>query len=251
MAHVEPTPMTQPVDAAQGEELRRSRGPWVRAARQLLRRPKAVFGIAVIVLLYGGGVFAPLLAPYGFNDQDLLATREGPSAEHLLGTDFIGRDVLSRVIYSLRTNLIVTATAVATGSLALGITLGLLAGYFGKRVDTVVMRIGEVFLAFPGLLLVILLAATVRPRVLAWVRGLEDSTGITGLAQWGVADYLVVSSARWRCSAGWAWHGWCAGRSSRSSPCPSWKRRGPRARRPRVSSCATCCRTRCRRSSWW
>ena len=198
MAHVDPNAAADTIDAAQAagsEEQRRSRGPWVRAALQLLRRPKAVFGIAVIVLLYGGGILAPLLAPYGFDDQDLLAAREGPSVEHLLGTDFVGRDVLSRVIYSLRTNLIVTATAVATGSLALGITLGLMAGYFGKRVDTVVMRVGEVFLAFPGLLLVILLAATVRPRVLDWVRSLEDATGIYGLAQWGIADYLVVFGA--------------------------------------------------------
>lgn len=195
MAHVDPGPMAHEADAAQPEEERRSRGPWVRAALQLLRRPKAVFGIAVILLLYGGGILAPVLAPYGFDDQDLLATREGPSADHLLGTDFVGRDVLSRVIYSLRTNLIVTATAVATGSLALGITLGLLAGYFGRRVDTAIMRTGEVFLAFPGLLLVILLAATVRPRVLDWVRGLEESTGIEGLVQWGVADYLVVFGA--------------------------------------------------------
>ncbi|MDE2900735.1 MAG: ABC transporter permease [Chloroflexota bacterium] len=195
MAHVERGPIADIDDAAQTDEQRRSRGPWARAALELLRRPKAVFGIAVIVLLYGGGVLAPVLAPYGFDDQDLLAAREGPSADHLLGTDFVGRDVLSRVIYSLRTNLIVTATAVATGSLALGITLGLMAGYFGKRVDTAVMRMGEVFLAFPGLLLVILLAATVRPRVLEWVRGLEDATGIYGLAQWGVADYLVVFGA--------------------------------------------------------
>ena len=219
----------EPLDAAQPEEERRSRGPWVRAAMQLLRRPKAVFGIAVIVLLYGGGILAPVLAPYGFDDQDLLAAREGPSAEHLLGTDFVGRDVLSRVIYSLRTNLIVTATAVATGSLALGITLGLAAGYFGRRTDTVIMRVGEVFLAFPGLLLVILLAATVRPRVLEWVRGLEDATGVYGLVQWGVADYLVVFGAL----AVFSWVGVA------------------RLVQPRASSCATCCRTRCRRSSSW
>ena len=170
-------------------------GPWGRAGRKLLGKPKAVFGIAVILLLYGGGVFAPLLAPYGYDDQDLLATRQGPSVEHLLGTDWVGRDVLSRVIYSLRTNLVVTFTAIATGSLLLGVGLGLLSGYMGGRTDTIIMRAGEVFLAFPGLLLVILIAATVKPRVLEWAWELEDALGLRGLVRWGFVDYLVVFGA--------------------------------------------------------
>ena len=171
------------------------RGPWGRAGRKLLGKPKAVFGIAVIVLLYGGGVLAPLLAPYGYDDQDLLATRQGPSIEHPFGTDWVGRDVLSRVIYSLRTNLVVTFTAIATGSLLLGVGLGLLSGYMGGRTDTIIMRTGEVFLAFPGLLLVILIAATVKPRVLEWAWELEDALGLRGLVRWGFVDYLVVFGA--------------------------------------------------------
>jgi ABC-type dipeptide/oligopeptide/nickel transport system permease subunit len=107
----------------------------------------------------------------------------------------VGRDVLSRTIFSLRTNLIITAASVATGSLIIGVTLGLVAGYLGGKMDTLIMRVGEVFLAFPGLLLVILLAATVKPRVLDWVRSFEDTTGIDGLVQWGVADYLVIFGA--------------------------------------------------------
>ena len=171
------------------------RGPWGRAGRKLLGKPKAVFGIAVIVLLYGGGILAPLLAPYGYDDQDLLATRQGPSIQHPFGTDWVGRDVLSRVIYSLRTNLVVTFTAIATGSLLLGVGLGLLSGYMGGRTDTIIMRTGEVFLAFPGLLLVILIAATVKPRVLEWAWELEDALGLRGLVRWGFVDYLVVFGA--------------------------------------------------------
>ena len=173
----------------------RLRGPWGRAVRKLLGKPKAVFGLTVILLLYGGGVFAGWLAPYGYDDQDLLSTRQGPSVEHLFGTDWVGRDVLSRVVYSLRTNLVITFTAVATGSLLLGVGLGLLSGYLGGRTDTVIMRVGEVFLAFPGLLLVILIAATVKPRVLEWAWDLEDALGIRGLVRWGFVDYLVVFGA--------------------------------------------------------
>jgi ABC-type dipeptide/oligopeptide/nickel transport system permease subunit len=175
--------------------MEKPRGLWVQAAGQLLHRPKAIFGIAIILILYGGGILAPWLAPQGYNEQDLFAVRQGPSAEHLLGTDFVGRDVLSRTIFSLRTNLIITAASVATGSLIIGVTLGLVAGYLGGKMDTLIMRVGEVFLAFPGLLLVILLAATVKPRVLDWVRSFEDTTGIDGLVQWGVADYLVIFGA--------------------------------------------------------
>jgi peptide/nickel transport system permease protein len=175
--------------------IRRSKGPWRRAFEELLRKPKAIFGLTVISLLYGTGIFASWIAPYGYDDQDLMAARQGPSLEHLLGTDWVGRDILSRVIYSLRTNLVITATAVATGSLVLGLGLGLISGYLGGKTDTIIMRIGEVFLAFPGLLLVILIAATVKPRVLVWMWELEDALGIRGLVRWGLVDYLVVFGA--------------------------------------------------------
>ena len=175
--------------------IRRTKGPWRRAFEQLLRKPKAIFGLTVISLLYGTGIFASWIAPYGYDDQDLMAARQGPSLEHPLGTDWVGRDILSRVIYSLRTNLVITATAMATGSLVLGVGLGLLSGYLGGKTDTVIMRIGEVFLAFPGLLLVILIAATVKPRVLVWMWELEDALGIRGLVRWGLVDYLVVFGA--------------------------------------------------------
>ena len=180
---------------------RRGQGLWSRAWKRLLRRPKAIFGISVIFLLYAGGALAPVIAPQGYTDQDLLAVRQGPSWEHLLGTDWVGRDVLSRIVYSLRTNLIITAAAVATGSLVLGVGMGLLSGYLGGRTDSTIMRVGEIFLAFPGLLLIILIAATVKPRILELVRDFEDATGIRGLVRWGVVDYLVIFGAL--ASFGW------------------------------------------------
>ncbi|GBD10527.1 Glutathione transport system permease protein GsiD [bacterium HR23] len=168
---------------------------WLRSFRKLLRKPKAVFALVVILLLYGSGLFAHWVAPYGYNQQDLTAVRQPPSARHWLGTDGVGRDILSRIIYSLRTNLIITAASVLTGSLLLGVTLGLLSGYLGGKVDSLVMRIGELFTAFPGILLVILMAATLKPRVLELVRDFEDATGIRGLVRWGIVDYFVVFGA--------------------------------------------------------
>ena len=115
-----------------------------------------------------------------------------PSLEHPLGTDRIGRDLLSRVIYGIRTTVIITLASVLTGSLLIGVFMGAAAGYFGRRVDTVIMRIGDIFLAFPGILLIILIAATVKPRVVEWVRAFEDWSGIDGIVRSGGVDYFVV-----------------------------------------------------------
>ena len=155
-------------------------------------RPKVIFAMFVLIMAYGGGIFSSVIAPYDYAEQDLSSVRQGPSMEHFLGTDFVGRDHFSRIIYSLRTNLIITFSAVVTGGVVLGIFLGLMSGYCGGWIDSLVMRIGDIFLAFPGLLLVILIAATIRPRLINWAREIEDTTFIEGLVQWGVIDYVIV-----------------------------------------------------------
>lgn len=182
---------------------RRNRGLLGNATARLVKKPKAVIAIVALLLLYSSGIFANLIAPFPYTQQDLAAIRQGPSAEHWIGTDYVGRDVLSRLIYSMRANMILTITSIVTGSLAIGIGLGLIAGYFGKWPDMLISRVGEVFMAFPGILLMILMAATLKPRILELTRALEDATGITGLVRWGVADYLVIFFAL----AGVSWVG--------------------------------------------
>ena len=93
--------------------------------------------------MYGSGILAPLVTPYDYNAQDLSSAKEGPSLSHPFGTDRLGRDILTRVIFGLRTTVIITITSLVAGSLVLGITLGLIGGYFGKFVDAVIMRVGE------------------------------------------------------------------------------------------------------------
>jgi ABC-type dipeptide/oligopeptide/nickel transport system permease subunit len=151
--------------------------------------------LAIIILMYGSGILAPLVAPYGYNDQDLSVAKQGPSLSHPFGTDRLGRDILTRVIYGLRTTVIITLSALVTGSLVLGITLGLIAGYFGKFIDAVIMRVGEVTASFPDILLVLIIVATVKPRIVAWVRSFEDASGIDGIVRLGVVDYVVISGA--------------------------------------------------------
>jgi ABC-type dipeptide/oligopeptide/nickel transport system permease subunit len=115
--------------------------------------------------------------------------------EHWAGTDTKGRDVLTRVLWGIQNTVVITFVVIATGGLLIGVSLGLIAGYFGGRIDSLIMRIGEVFSSFPDILLVILLAATLRPRILEWVRWLEDNTLLAGIVKTGIADYFVVSIA--------------------------------------------------------
>ena len=167
---------------------------WAISIRRLLRKKIGVTCLVIIALMYGSGIFAPLVTPYGYNDQDLSNTKQSPSLTHPFGTDRLGRDNLTRIIYGLRTTVIITVVTLATGSLALGITLGLVAGYFGRLVDTFIMRIGEVSSAFPEIFLVLIIVSTFKPPITRWVRTVEDLVGFDILSL-GVVDYLVISLA--------------------------------------------------------
>ena len=123
-----------------------------------LGRPLPVIGMVLIVILVITAVFAPLLAPYDPNKMDILNKLQPPSTTHLLGTDSLGRDTLSRVIYGSRTSLIVATVAIAISSVV-GISLGLMAAYFGGAVYQIIMRIIDALMAFPMLILALLIAA--------------------------------------------------------------------------------------------
>ena len=182
---------------------RPSRGYIQLSIRRLFRKKLSVACLFIILIMYGSGIFAPLVAPYGYNDQDLTKVKQGPSFSNPLGTDRLGRDMLTRVIFSLRTTVIITVISLITGSLLLGITLGLMAGYFGRWVDGIIMRIGEVTASFPDIFLVLIIVATVKPRILTWVHKFEDSTGIDWIVRLGIVDYLVISLAL----AAFSWFG--------------------------------------------
>ena len=166
-----------------------------RAWARLVRKKIAVACMSLLALLYAVGLLAPLIAPYEYTAQDYTAIRKPPSAEHWAGTDLKGRDVLTRVMWGIQNTLIITFVAMATGGLAIGVTLGLISGYFGGKVDALIMRVGEVFSSFPDILLMIILAATLGPRVRDFMRWLEDNTFLDGLVSSGMADYFVISLA--------------------------------------------------------
>jgi len=163
-----------------------------RLGRRLLRRPLALAAIAVIVVVYGLGILAPWIAPYGFGETDLHNRFAGPSSEHLMGTDRLGRDVLSRLIWSSQTTVIISVATLAAGGLALGVTLGLMSGYFGGRVDSVIMRTADTFHSVPTILLLLIINTTMRDRVEELFRNIEDVTGIGGIVASGAPNYILV-----------------------------------------------------------
>jgi peptide/nickel transport system permease protein len=129
-----------------------------RVLRRLLRAPLALTGLVVLVVAVLVALFAPVLAPYSPEQTSFSATFLPPgSAGHLLGTDSLGRDVLSRIIYGTRASLVVGVLSVLL-ALVVGVPLGLLAGYFGK-LDSVISRLTDLVLAFPFLILAVGLAA--------------------------------------------------------------------------------------------
>ena len=127
---------------------------------RLCRQNKlAVVSAVVILLILLMAVFAPLIAPYGEAEQDALNRLQPPSAEHWFGTDELGRDVFSRVLYGSRLSLAIGILP-SIVSLAIGIVAGLLAGYFGGWLDYIIMRIADVMLSIPSLLLAMVVMYT-------------------------------------------------------------------------------------------
>lgn len=122
----------------------------------------ALLGLIVILFLVVVAILAPVIAPYGFDEQDLLSTYEGPSADHWFGTDNLGQDIFSRLIYGARVSLSVGFIAVGL-SLCVGGLLGALAGFYGGKVDNLIMRLMDILLAVPQILLAIAIVASLGP----------------------------------------------------------------------------------------
>ncbi len=150
--------------SAQEEHVRAGQSLLNIAWRQLRRNPAAMTGLAIIIALIVIAIFAPFIAPYDPLQQNFRKALQPPSAEHLFGTDDVGRDILSRVIYGARISLRVGLIAVSI-SLSLGVLLGLIAGYYGGWVDTLISQVTDILLAFPGLLLALAIIAVLGPSL--------------------------------------------------------------------------------------
>ncbi|MRR38603.1 ABC transporter permease, partial [bacterium] len=164
--------VSRPASAAGITESTEGRG----TLRTIIRHRVACAGMVIMALILAMAVFAPLISPCDPNEQDLYHVLEGPSRQHLLGTDDVGRDLLSRVIYGSRVTLAIGAISTLL-SAVIGVFLGLVAGYKGGIMDTAVMRLTDTFMCMPALVLALAIVAAIGPgmksliisiTVLAW-----------------------------------------------------------------------------------
>lgn len=147
------------VDFADEMEIPAHINEFRRVFRVFFRRKVAVVGLVITILLILTAIFAPLLAPYDPNKVNTPEKLLQPSfPKYVLGTDFLGRDLLSRIIYGSRTSLVIGLAAVGLGSV-IGQVLGLTAAYFGGWIYTIIMRFIDALMAFPGIILMVIIAA--------------------------------------------------------------------------------------------
>ena len=133
--------------------------------RRLRKEPTALLGLILVVLFFFAALFAPILSPYGSNEQDIIGSKLAPpSAQHWLGADILGRDMLSRMLYGARISVFVGLAVVAVAG-TFGTLIGLFAGYRRGWVDEVVMRVTDIFFAFPPLILAMAIAGALGPSL--------------------------------------------------------------------------------------
>lgn len=190
--------MTPPLEDELGGTRKRSqlRDTW----RRLCRNKLAMVGLVIVVVLILAAVFADFVAPYDPAAQDLSNMKAYPSAEHLLGTDDVGRDTLSRIIYGGRVSLLVAILSIVVG-LIVGGALGISAGYFGGIYDGAVMRIMDIVMAIPGFLLAVCISAALGSGVFntALAIGIGCVPGYARLLRalvLGIRDQEYVEAAR-------------------------------------------------------
>ena len=163
-----------------------NRSLWAETIRQLRRNVAAMIGITILIILALVAIFAPQIAPHDPIKLDLINPLKPPlSPGHILGTDDLGRDVLSRLIYGSRASLVVGFIVVAIAG-TVGVTLGAISGYFGGKIDMVIMRIVDVLFAFPFLILALAFVAILGPS-------LVNMMLVLGMVSWIAYARLVRS----------------------------------------------------------
>lgn len=152
--------------------------------KQFFKNKLAVLGLVVFSLLVLMAIFAPVLAPYDPVEIDIFApVHQAPSSEHLLGTDELGRDVLSRLLYGSRVTLLVGVSSMIF-AVIIGSVIGALGGYYGGVLDNVLMRMTDVFLSFPAIILLIIMAAYFNTSIFGMIV-------IIGITSWMSVARLV------------------------------------------------------------
>lgn len=164
---------------------------WGDAWRRLIKNKLAVAGLIMVLILAFAAAFGPMLTPYDFLSQDLGARNAGPSLHHLFGTDDLGRDVFSRVLYGSRTAFIV-AIVVTIISVAIGVTLGAIAGFFGGFFDRLILWLTDMTMSVPNLLLVVVINASLKTPLSQWMEAQFLATHNSFFRQTIWVDFILV-----------------------------------------------------------
>lgn len=157
---------------------------------RLKRNKMAMLGLITIVAMTLATVLAPFIAPYGYEQQDLYNIFAAPGGAHLLGTDNLGRDILSRLLYGGRQSLKIGIVSVAIAA-SIGVIIGSIAGYYGGRIDNLLMRLLDIFQAIPALLMSIAIATTLGPGINNAMLAIGITT-IPGYARMTRASFMSV-----------------------------------------------------------
>jgi len=137
---------------------------WISPLRRLMRNPMAMIGLFIVFLFIFVALAADWISPHDYDLANFTMARQGPSSEHWLGNDELGRDMLSRLFHGARISLLIGLMSVAIG-VTIGTFLGIISGYFGGLTDLIVMRLIDIMLAFPSILLAIMMVAFLGPSL--------------------------------------------------------------------------------------
>jgi peptide/nickel transport system permease protein len=167
--------------------------------KKIIRNRLALFGLIIVMTLFAIAVFAPLISPYNYKNIDVQNILMPPSSTHFFGTDDLGRDVYSRMIWGARISLAVGFVSVGISTL-IGITLGALAGYYGKFMDIIIMRFVDIMLCIPGFFLILAVIAFLGPNIfnIMIIIGLTSWMGVARLVR---AEFLSLKEREFVLSA--------------------------------------------------
>lgn len=173
---------------------------WRDVWRRLLKNRMAMFGLCVLILLVFLAIFADVVAPYGYDDQNYSQMLELPSWQHIMGTDNYGRDIFSRIVYGTRISLLIGFISLAI-STVVGSILGACAGYFGGASDTIIMRGSDILMAIPRTVLAIAIATTLGPglvnaMIAVAIGTIPSFTRVVRASTLTVKDQEYVEAAR-------------------------------------------------------
>lgn len=184
-------PISTPDIQTQETKQAKSKSLWIEALFRLLKSKTSVIGLIIITILIITAILAPIIATHDPTTQSIPNRYQAPSGEHWLGTDELGRDIFSRIVYGTQISIRIGLIAVGI-SMVIGVTLGAIAGYFGRWVDQIIMRIIDIMMAFPSILLAIALVAVLGPSL----TNAMVAVGIVGVPQFARIVRSAVLSVK-------------------------------------------------------